>query len=170
MATECTVCFPIINTSVILGRSYIEQFGAGLWNGFGGKVKGVSETIEDAAKRELLEEAWVEGELQPRGRLMLENCSGDYTIVHIFVTKKFTVRYPDRSLFKQESIVQSGGYSTEEFECKVFIRDKIPYDSMFDSDRFWLPWILDGWSVSGRISYDQGWKVNEVNIKRYKQG
>ena len=35
-------------------------FGAGRWNGFGGKVA-PAETIEDAARRELLEEAGVLG-------------------------------------------------------------------------------------------------------------
>jgi len=36
-------------------------FGAGRWNGFGGKVSG-GETIEEAAKREIAEEAGIKVE------------------------------------------------------------------------------------------------------------
>ncbi|CAN0571511.1 unnamed protein product, partial [Ectocarpus sp. 12 AP-2014] len=45
-------------------------FGEGKWNGFGGKVES-GESVEEAAKRELMEEAGVTArELSLRGRLI----------------------------------------------------------------------------------------------------
>lgn len=60
-------------------------FGQGRWNGFGGKLE-ENETIEEAAKREVLEEAGlVVKELEKRGILTFEFSDDQETLeVHIY--------------------------------------------------------------------------------------
>jgi len=67
---NATLCFLINNETdeILLGMKK-RGFGKDKWNGFGGKI-GEGETIEDAAKRELLEESGVHAtELKKVGEL-----------------------------------------------------------------------------------------------------
>jgi 8-oxo-dGTP pyrophosphatase MutT (NUDIX family) len=52
-----TLCIIHKNSKILLGMKK-RGFGAGFWNGFGGKVK-EGESIEEAAKRETKEEIGV---------------------------------------------------------------------------------------------------------------
>ncbi|XP_073504235.1 oxidized purine nucleoside triphosphate hydrolase isoform X2 [Phyllobates terribilis] len=65
-------------------------FGAGRWNGFGGKVQ-QGETIEEAAKRELWEESGLTTDtLQKIGNIKFEFVgSTELLDVHIFRTDEF---------------------------------------------------------------------------------
>ena len=66
-----TLCVVHEHPRVLLGMKK-RGFGEGRWNGFGGKVQ-EGETIEGAAKRELLEEAGVSlGSIERVGRLDFE--------------------------------------------------------------------------------------------------
>lgn len=63
--TLCLLCQP---PRILLGMKK-RGFGAGRWNGFGGKLE-QGESIEEAAKREFLEEAGITvGEIDKRGVL-----------------------------------------------------------------------------------------------------
>lgn len=53
-----TLCIIHQHPKILLGMKK-RGFGAGRWNGFGGKVS-AAETIEDAARREIREEAGIE--------------------------------------------------------------------------------------------------------------
>ena len=75
---------------VLLGMKK-RGFGAGRWNGFGGKVT-EGETIENAALREIKEEAGIEvQDLEKRGIIEFE-FQGDPQIleVHIFSSQSFS--------------------------------------------------------------------------------
>src|ERR1700722_16573046 len=64
------LCFPVRDNEILLGMKK-RSFGAGLWNGSGGKVN-QGETIEQATVRELREEfsiAASEEDLEYRGML-----------------------------------------------------------------------------------------------------
>uniref|UniRef100_A0A8C6YN90 Oxidized purine nucleoside triphosphate hydrolase n=1 Tax=Nothoprocta perdicaria TaxID=30464 RepID=A0A8C6YN90_NOTPE len=74
---------------VLLGMKK-RGFGAGLWNGFGGKVQ-PGESIEEAARRELLEESGLTVDtLQKMGQITFEFVgSSELMEVHIFRADDF---------------------------------------------------------------------------------
>ncbi|XP_018588278.2 oxidized purine nucleoside triphosphate hydrolase [Scleropages formosus] len=102
-------------------------FGAGRWNGFGGKVQ-PGETIEQAAKRELLEESGLTVDtLDKIGNIKFEFVGETEILdVHIFRTDTFT-GYP----------TESDEMSPAWFDC-----DKIPFDQMWPDDKLWFPFML----------------------------
>nr|XP_020748229.1 7,8-dihydro-8-oxoguanine triphosphatase [Odocoileus virginianus texanus] len=80
---------------VLLGMKK-RGFGAGRWNGFGGKVQ-EGETVEDGAKRELQEESGLTVDtLHKVGQITFE-FTGDPELmdVHVFYTPGLTVTHPE---------------------------------------------------------------------------
>jgi len=75
---------------VLLGMEK-RGFGAGRWNGFGGKISG-KEIVEEAAKREMLEEAGIEiNQLEKVGIIEFEfKGNPEILEVHIFRTESYT--------------------------------------------------------------------------------
>ncbi|KAH7820023.1 putative 7,8-dihydro-8-oxoguanine triphosphatase-like protein [Monocercomonoides exilis] len=119
-------------------------FGKGFWNGFGGKLQ-AGETIVQAAVRELAEESGIkkkETDLQKRGIIMFEFKSALkpswFFEVHIYSTTD-----------NDEEIVES-----EEMKPEWFSVSKIPFESMWEDDRFWLPCVLRGGCIMGFYPYD----------------
>jgi 8-oxo-dGTP pyrophosphatase MutT (NUDIX family) len=117
------------------------RFGAGKYNGFGGKVE-PGETIAEAAARELAEESGVRvapDQLAPVGHL--------------------TFLFPHRREWEQAVHVfaahawQGAPVESEEMRPSWFRVDEIPYDEMWDDDRFWLPLVLDGERVRATFVY-----------------
>ena len=103
-------------------------FGAGRWNGFGGKVE-EGESIPDSALRETLEEAGITiTDMEKAGihEFEFENKPGDILEVHVFRILTFT----------GEPI------ETEEMRPQWFRVDQIPYDHMWPDDIHWLPYFL----------------------------
>ncbi|XP_056391581.1 oxidized purine nucleoside triphosphate hydrolase isoform X2 [Hyla sarda] len=102
-------------------------FGAGRWNGFGGKVQ-EGETIEEAAKRELWEESGLTVDILHKiGNIKFEFVgSTELLDVHIFRADEFK------------------GEPTESDEMRPewFSLDKIPYEGMWPDDYIWLPLLL----------------------------
>ena len=115
-------------------------FGAGRWNGFGGKVE-PGETIEESAARELREEAGIEAvNLKPRGiiKFTFEKEMDDELEINIFTTSEFNGQ-PEE---------------TEEMKPQWFSREDIPYSEMWADDPHWLPLILAGKNVKGHVHFD----------------
>lgn len=111
---------------VLLGMKK-RGFGAGKWNGFGGKVQS-GETIEQAARRELLEESGLTVDtLHKIGNITFEFV-GDSELmdVHVFRADSYT------------------GEPTESEEMKPqwFDIDKIPFSQMWADDVLWFPLML----------------------------
>ncbi|OGF66568.1 hypothetical protein A3I27_02720 [Candidatus Giovannonibacteria bacterium RIFCSPLOWO2_02_FULL_43_11b] len=136
----------ILTLSIVHERSNIllgmkkRGFGEGRWNGFGGKVK-EGESIEEAAKREIREEARIEAEeMTKRGVINFEFKGDPDTLeVHIFEVIKFDGE-PTES---------------EEMRPKWFGADEIPFDQMWPDDRYWMPLFLAGKKFSGRFLFDK---------------
>uniref|UniRef100_A0A8C7H202 Oxidized purine nucleoside triphosphate hydrolase n=1 Tax=Oncorhynchus kisutch TaxID=8019 RepID=A0A8C7H202_ONCKI len=96
---------------VLLGMKK-RWFGAGKWNGFGGKVQ-PGETIEEAARRELQEESGLTVDKQ-----LLD--------VHVFRADNYNGE-PTES---------------DEMSPQWFDSDKIPFGQMWVDDILWFPLML----------------------------
>ena len=130
-----TLCCIYNDTQILLGMKK-RGFGEGRWNGFGGKVH-EGETIEEATKRELEEEAGIKVEkINKRGVLVFEfDGNPEKLEMHIFSS----------DTFKGEPI------ETEEMKPQWFSLDKIPYNSMWPDDPYWIPSMLSGKNFSGKF-------------------
>lgn len=119
-------------------------FGAGRWNGFGGKLKD-GETIEDGLRRESLEEAGIKLQEMTKAGIVDFEFEGDPKIleVHIFKCANF----------------EGEPVETEEMKPEWFQVGKIPYDTMWPDDKFWLPMLLEGKKFKGKFVFDK-----EINI------
>lgn len=115
-------------------------FGAGRWNGFGGKIL-PGEAIEDAAKREVNEEAGIEVENLKKMGIIEFEFQGNPEIleVHIFRSDAFSGE-PTES---------------EEMKPKWFHKDEIPFNEMWPDDKYWMPLFLDGRKFEGKFLFGE---------------
>ncbi len=142
---------------VLLGMKK-RGFGAGKWNGFGGKVQ-KGESIEDAARRELFEEVEIEvvemekmGVLEFSWRSQASHGVGqkkpsDILQVHIFKATDF---------FGESQ-------ETEEMKPQWFPVNEIPFEKMWSDDRYWVPLFLENKKFSGAFLFDE-----HNNILKYQ--
>ena len=132
-----TLCIPIQDDQVLLGMKKC-GFGAGLWNGFGGKLE-PKETVEEAARRELVEEVGIQdGLLQKFGLLeFVYNDTERYLEVHVFRLTEFT----DNPL------------ETDEMRPAWFSYAEIPYSQMWADDEYWLPLLLENKCFTGSFIF-----------------
>jgi 8-oxo-dGTP diphosphatase/2-hydroxy-dATP diphosphatase len=149
MVKICTLCIIYDDPRILLGMKK-RGFGVGKWNGFGGKVK--NETIEEAARRELREEAGIEAlSMRKMGVLRIEFFGTEEAVeIHAFRVDKFSGE-------PQES---------EEMAPCWFHKDHIPYEEMWVEDQFWLRLLLWNKKFTGRfvLSADGG-EIGEVDLK-----
>ncbi|TSC89540.1 MAG: 7,8-dihydro-8-oxoguanine triphosphatase [Parcubacteria group bacterium Gr01-1014_3] len=144
-----TLCVVHQHPRVLLGMKK-RGFGAGRWNGFGGKVQ-AGETIEDGAKRELLEEAGITVNKMEKVGLMDFEFQGNPEIleVHIFRAEDFAGQ-PSES---------------EEMKPAWYHVNEMPYDKMWPDDIHWFPLFLAGKKFQGKILFGEADKILEMEIK-----
>jgi 8-oxo-dGTP diphosphatase/2-hydroxy-dATP diphosphatase len=105
-------------------------FGAGKWNGFGGKLTDEDNgSLERAAYRETLEEAGIHVKGLEKIGETLYKFRGDEQdhLVHIYVAESF----------------EGDPVESEEMRPKWFDVSNIPYDDMWKNDKTWLPYLLE---------------------------
>ena len=128
-------------------------FGTGRWNGFGGNIQ-EGETIEEAARREVLEEAGIQvGTIEKMGIILFEfKGKPDTPKVHIFKTNEFT------------------GEPTESDEMKPrwFDESDIPYNEMWVDDTYWLPLVLAGKKFKGYFLFEGEGKILKKELQEVK--
>ncbi|KAG5280157.1 hypothetical protein AALO_G00085610 [Alosa alosa] len=137
---------------VLLGMKK-RGFGAGKWNGFGGKVQ-LGETIEQAAHRELLEESGLTVDtLDKIGNIKFEFIGETELLdVHVFRADSF-----------HGEPTESDEMRPQWFDC-----DKIPFSEMWADDILWFPMMLQKKKFLGYFKF-QGHdlivehKLEEVN-------
>jgi 8-oxo-dGTP pyrophosphatase MutT (NUDIX family) len=116
-------------------------FGAGKWNGFGGKVT-PGESIEAAAVRELREEAGIEAvRVDERARIVFLYGDGSERVTmntHVFLCDAWT------------------GEPTESDEAlpRWYSHEEIPFQSMWLDDIHWLPRFLAGERFTATFRFD----------------
>lgn len=126
-------------------------FGAGRWNGAGGKLQ-AGETIEMATKREVTEEIGVEIETMYKvaelSFFFPHNPSFDQ-LVHVYFSEEW----------------QGDMKESEEMRPAWFPVSDIPYDKMWPDDRFWLPQVLLGNKVQARFVFNQDESIKEKRVR-----
>lgn len=116
-------------------------FGAGKWNGFGGKINS-NETTEEAAIRELYEEAKIyANKLEKVGKLeFVFPFKEEWNqIVHLFIVKEW----------------KGTPKESEEMLPKWFKINEIPFEKMWQDDKHWLPKILNGRKINAKFVFDK---------------
>lgn len=138
MTKLMTLCLVREPSRVLLGMKK-RGFGAGRWNGFGGKVES-NENITAAAARELQEESGLTAEqMELVGVINFEFAAkpGEVLAVHIFKVTK-----------TNGDLVE-----TEEMKPQWFSLDQIPFDVMWPDDRHWVPLFLADKKFTGRFLF-----------------
>ena len=136
-----TLLFLVKDGQVLLAMKK-RGFGAGKWNGVGGKIE-AGESIEEALIRETQEEISV----TPLGwRAVAEldfvqdsDTDPWHMYVHAFISSEW----------------EGAPMESEEMSPAWFTFDDIPYDAMWDDDRHWLPQVLAGKTVTGKFIFDE---------------
>jgi 8-oxo-dGTP pyrophosphatase MutT (NUDIX family) len=140
---EATLCFILDGsppTRILLGRKK-RGFGYGKHNGLGGKVR-PDETPVRTIVREVEEEAGVivsPDTLRSAGSVTFRfpcNPAFDHH-VHVFVT----------------TVWEGKVRESAEMAPVWFPIAKIPYDLMWDDDRYWLPFVLSGKRIRAEFSF-----------------
>lgn len=149
---QTTLCLLIKESEILLAMKK-RGFGAGRWNGTGGKFdpgRG-DKNILDAAVRETKEEIGVEVKNPEKVGL-------------------FHFRFPhkpewdqDVHLFLAEEWVGEPKES-EEMTPTWFSFSAIPYESMWADDTYWMPHILKGEKLEADFVFKEGDKIAKHEI------
>lgn len=133
-----TLCVIQKDSQVLLGMKKYGR-GQGHWNGFGGKVEN-GETLEEAAKREVLEETGLAVyNLEKVGIIDFEFRDENLILqMHVFHTSDF----------------EGHPVETEEMKPQWFAVDDIPLNAMWPADAHWFPLCLSGSKFRGYFLYD----------------
>lgn len=134
-----TLCIIHQHPKVLLGMKK-RGFGAGRWNGFGGKVS-EGETIEDAARREMKEEAGIDIKNFNKVGIIEFEFKGNPEIleVHIFKAEDF----------------EGDVSESEEMKPQWFYIDEIPFMEMWPDDVHWMPLFFAGKKFKGKFLFGE---------------
>jgi 8-oxo-dGTP pyrophosphatase MutT (NUDIX family) len=145
MTKRLTLVFLVKEDTVLLAMKK-RGFGAGRWNGLGGKVNS-GESYEQAMKREAREEAGVTPvEYEKSAEILFDEYDGENKVQHyveVFLC----------DAWDGEPI------ETEEMAPKWFDKGKLPLNGMWDDDRYWLPRVLAGEKLKCHFKLDSYDKV-----------
>ncbi|MCH8049084.1 8-oxo-dGTP diphosphatase, partial [Patescibacteria group bacterium] len=144
-----TLCIVHEKDKILLGMKK-RGFGKGKWNGFGGKVK-KGEDIEKAMKRDLQEEAGIiSSDFEKRGILKFTyKDEGALHETHVFCVKTFT----------------GEPVETEEMKPQWFLKEEVPFESMWPDDKHWFPLFLRGKQFEGSFWFDDKKDIIDYTLK-----
>jgi len=146
--THFTLIFFRRNTQILLAMKK-RGFGAGKWNGVGGKIE-LDETVQQAAIRESEEEIGIRPlRLIPVAEHVFhgQHADGDMT-AYTYICDKW----------------EGEPIETEEMAPQWFDETEIPYESMWPNDQYWLPKVLAGEKVFGTYRFDEHDRLLEHTV------
>lgn len=137
MGKVLTLCLWQQGNQLLLGKKK-RGFGAGNWNGFGGKLA-PGESIEEAAKREMQEECGVIiQDMEKRGIMRFSFADGNESLeVHLFAV----------------TAANGEPVETEEMAPQWFPVNNLPFDQMWADDIHWMSYFLDGKYFEGEFHF-----------------
>ncbi len=132
-------------------------FGAGKWNGPGGKIE-QGERLEQALVREAQEEVgitpqhyWRVAELD-----FVQDADTDEPW-HMYIYAYLCDEWEGEPT------------ESEEMAPRWFALDDLPYDDMWDDDRYWLPRVLAGETLVGRFVFDANDQMTDHTIQAVEE-
>lgn len=147
-----TLCFLLNNSKEVLLGKKKRGFGEGNYLGVGGKVND-NETVEQAAIREVKEEINV-------------------TPTDLEKMAVVTFLFPDKPNWNQEvHVFRTFSWinqptESDEIIPKWFKLNEVPYNLMWDDNKYWLPSILEGKKLRGYFLF-KDLKVISSEINPY---
>lgn len=149
---QTSLCLLLKEDKILLAMKK-RGFGAGLWNGTGGKFNSKKDKdILETVIRETKEEIGVEIKNPEKFGL-------------------FHFRFPHKPEYDQDVHLyisknwDGEPLESEEMDPKWFSFEKIPYNKMWDDDKLWLPLVLEGKKLEANFIFKQGDKIINHNIK-----
>lgn len=137
-----TLAFVRRDDEILLGRKK-RGFGVSKWNGLGGKLN-LGEELDDAMKREVLEESGIKVEkFIELGLLNFHYIDDPDMETHIF----------------RIDLYQGKEDHSEEMEVKWFDIGSLPFSEMWPDDKFWMPLFLANKKFEGEFWFDKDYKI-----------
>lgn len=132
-----TLLMVVQGQRVLLGQKK-RGFGEGLWNGFGGKAD-ENESVDEAALRELREEAGIEAvDATRRGLLTFVYDDQSRPMeVHVYHASRFT----------------GAPVETEEMRPAWWEVKDLPWSQMWPDDEIWYPLFLSDRRFAGTVHF-----------------
>ncbi len=134
------VVFLMKDDQILLAMKKV-RFGAGKWNGLGGKPN-TGETMSQAAVREVFEESGVKIKAKDlEKRAIIEFHSPVFGDVETHVYRIYTWN--------------GEAQETEEMAPQWFNISEIPYEAMWSTDKVWIPKVIAGDIFRGEVWFDE---------------
>ncbi len=148
---KSTLCFCIKEDQVLLAMKK-RGFGAGKWNGYGGKVQAEENPIT-AAVRELEEESGLVADEKDLQQVALVRFYFDGNPIFecfVYITNSW----------------QSEPIETEEMKPQWYPISNLPFEEMWAADAKWIPLILNGEKIEAKVNFNaDGSVVKEFGYK-----
>ncbi|MDQ3064823.1 MAG: 8-oxo-dGTP diphosphatase [bacterium] len=152
---QLTLLFLIKDSSVLLAMKK-RGFGVGRWNGVGGKLE-QNETVEQAMIRECQEEICVIPTDYEKVAKIIFHEQYDQEIkellVDVFVAKKWDGEPTE----------------TEEMRPEWFEFQKLPFETMWPDDKYWLPEVLEGKKIVTEFDLDKNDQITHKMVRQVRQ-
>ena len=142
--TQATLAFLVQGDQVLLAMKK-RRFGAGKWNGVGGK-QDEGETIEQTMAREMEEEIGVTPLAYERVAIL------DFAFL------------PQLEMNQQVHVYIVTKCQGEPTETDEMALANIPYEQMWSDDPLWLPQVLAGHKLYGAFSFNDESEVADQAI------
>jgi len=134
-----TLCFCVRGDSVLLAMKK-RGFGAGKWNGYGGKVS-ENESPRTAAARELKEESHLsvaETALEQVALVRFYFDSSQLFECHVFLARDW----------------EGEPSESDEMKPRWFSVSQLPFAEMWVADSKWIPLILTGRKLEAEVNFN----------------